>query len=248
MNLKGKAAIVTGGGRDIGRACVMRLAEAGAKVAINYHSSSEGADSAVKEIVAAGGQAFTMQGDMTKPDDVKAFVERAVAEFGKIDIVMPITGGIIARKTIAEMTLDHWQAVMDLNTTSAFLLIQAALPHIPEGGAIVNMASQAARDGGGGGAIAYAASKGAVLTMTRGMAKELGPKIRVNALCPGMIDTDFHNVFTKPEVRTHVAGITPLKREGSSQDVANLAVYLASDEAAFITGACIDINGGLLFS
>lgn len=248
MNLNEKAAIVTGGGRDIGRACVMRLAEAGAKVAINYHSSSEGADSAVKEIVAAGGQAFAMRGDMTKPADVKAFVERAVAEFGKIDIVMPITGGIVARKTISEMTLDHWQTVMDLNATSAFLLIQAALPHIPEGGAIVNMASQAARDGGGGGAIAYAASKGAVLTMTRGMAKEFGPRIRVNALCPGMIDTDFHNVFTKPEVRTHVAGLTPLKREGSSEDVANLAVYLASDEAAFITGACIDINGGMLFS
>ncbi|WP_206454765.1 SDR family NAD(P)-dependent oxidoreductase [Aurantimonas marina] len=248
MNLKGKTAVVTGGGRDIGRACVMRLAEAGAQVAINYHSSSAGADSAVKEIVAAGGQAFAMQGDMTKPADVQALVDRAIAEFGKIDIVMPITGGIVARKAIAEMTLDHWQAVMDLNATSAFLLIKAALPHIPEGGAIVNMASQAARDGGGGGAIAYAASKGAVLTMTRGMAKELGPKIRVNALCPGMIDTDFHNVFTKPEARTHVAGITPLKREGSSEDVANLAVYLASDEAAFITGACIDINGGLLFS
>jgi 3-oxoacyl-[acyl-carrier protein] reductase len=84
--------------------------------------------------------------------------------------------------------------------------------------------------------------------MTRGMAKELGPKIRVNALCPGMIDTDFHNIFTKPEVRKHVAGITPLKREGTSEDVANLAVYLASDQAAFITGACIDINGGLYFS
>jgi 3-oxoacyl-[acyl-carrier protein] reductase len=248
MNLKGKTAIVTGGGRDIGRACVMRLAEAGAQVAINYHSSSEGADSAVKEIVAAGGQAFAMQGDMTKPADVQAFVDRAVAQYGKIDIVMPITGGIIARKTISEMTLEHWQAVMDLNTTSAFLLIKAALPHIPEGGAIVNMSSQAGRDGGGGGAVAYGASKGAVLTMTRGMAKELGPKIRVNALCPGMIDTDFHNIFTKPEVRKHVAGITPLKREGTSEDVANLAVYLASDQAAFITGACIDINGGLYFS
>ena len=248
MDLKGKTAIVTGGGRDIGRACVMRLAEAGAQVAINYHSSSEGADSAVKEIVAAGGQAFAMQGDMTKPADVQAFVDRAVAEYGKIDIVMPITGGIIARKTIAEMTLEHWQAVMDLNATSAFLLIKAALPHIPEGGAIVNMSSQAGRDGGGGGAVAYGASKGAVLTMTRGMAKELGPKIRVNALCPGMIDTDFHNIFTKPEVRKHVAGITPLKREGTSEDVANLAVYLASDQAAFITGACIDINGGLYFS
>ena len=247
MDLKGKTAIVTGGGRDIGRACVMRLAEAGAQVAINYHSSSEGADSAVKEIVAAGGQAFAMQGDMTKPADVQAFVDRAVAEYGKIDIVMPITGGIIARKTIAEMTLEHWQAVMDLNATSAFLLIKAALPHIPEGGAIVNMSSQAGRDGGGG-AVAYGASKGAVLTMTRGLAKELGPKIRVNALCPGMIDTDFHNIFTKPEVRKHVAGITPLKREGTSEDVANLAVYLASDQAAFITGACIDINGGLYFS
>jgi len=217
-------------------------------VAINYHSSSEGADSAVREIVAAGGQAFAMQGDMTKPADVQAFVDRAVAEYGKIDIVMPITGGIIARKTISEMTLEHWQAVMDLNATSAFLLIKAALPHIPEGGAIVNMSSQAGRDGGGGGAVAYGASKGAVLTMTRGLAKELGPKIRVNALCPGMIDTDFHNIFTKPEVRKHVAGITPLKREGTSEDVANLAVYLASDQAAFITGACIDINGGLYFS
>lgn len=248
MNLKGKTAIVTGGGRDIGRACVMRLAEAGAQVAINYHSSSEGADSAVKEIVAAGGQAFAMQGDMTKPADVQAFVDRAVAEYGKIDIVMPITGGIIARKAISEMTLEHWQAVMDLNTTSAFLLIKAALPHIPEGGAIVNMSSQAGRDGGGGGAVAYGASKGAVLTMTRGMAKELGPKIRVNALCPGMIDTDFHNIFTKPEVRTHVANASPVKREGTSEDVANLAVFLASDQSAFMTGANVDINGGMLFS
>ena len=89
---------------------------------------------------------------------------------------------------------------------------------------------------------------GAVMTMTRGLAKELGPRIRVNAVCPGMIDTDFHNIFTKPEVRAHVAGVTPLKREGTSQDVAGLVAYLASDEAAFITGANIDINGGMLFS
>ncbi|KPB00962.1 SDR family NAD(P)-dependent oxidoreductase [Ahrensia marina] len=248
MDLNGKTAIVAGGGRDIGRACVMRLAEAGAQVAINYHSSSEGAESAVKEIVSAGGKAFAMQGDMTKEAEVAKFVDRTVSEFGKIDIVMPVTGGLVARKTIVEMTLDHWQKVMDLNATSAFLLIKTALPHIPEGGAIVNIASQAARDGGGGGAIAYAASKGAVVTMTRGMAKELGPKIRVNAICPGMIDTDFHNVFTKPEARKHVAGVTPLKREGTSEDVANLATYLASSEAAFITGACVDINGGTLFS
>ncbi|PVB62427.1 glucose 1-dehydrogenase [Labrenzia sp. 011] len=248
MNLKDKTAIVTGGGRDIGRACVMALASAGANVAINYLNSATGADSAVAEITAAGGRAFALQGDMTKPADVATLVDRTVAEFGGIDILMPVTGGLIARKTVSEITPEHWQAVLDLNLTSAFTIIQAALPHMRAGGAIVNMASQAGRDGGGPGAIAYATAKGAVMTMTRGMAKELAPDIRVNALCPGMIDTDFHNVFTKPEVRKHVAGVTPLKREGTSEDVANLAVYLASGDAAFITGACIDINGGMLFS
>jgi len=248
MNLKGKTAIVTGGGRDIGRACVMRLSEAGANVAINYHSSSEGADSAVREIEAGGGRAFALQSDMTRPADVTALVDRTAKEFGTIHVLMPITGGIVARKTISEITPEFWQAVMDLNVTSALLLVQAALPYMTEGGSIVTMASQAARDGGGGGALAYGAAKGEELTMTRGMAKELAPDIRVNAMCPGMIDTGFHNVFTKPEVRKHVAGITPLKREGSSEDVANLAVYLASDQSAFMTGVCVDINGGMLFS
>ncbi|WP_420413727.1 SDR family NAD(P)-dependent oxidoreductase [Roseibium sp.] len=248
MNLNGKTAIVTGGGRDIGRACVLALAEAGANVAVNYHSSSAGADSAVAEIIAAGGKAFALQGDMTQEADVRALVEKTVAEFGAIDVVIPVTGGLVARKTISEITPEHWKTVFDLNVMTAFSIIQAALPHMNTGGAIVNMASQAARDGGGPGAMAYAATKGAVLTMTRSMAKELAPNIRVNALCPGMIDTDFHNTFTKPEVRQHVAGITPLKREGTSEDVANLAVYLASDKAAFVTGACVDINGGLFFS
>ena len=248
MDLSGKTAIVTGGGRDIGRACVIALAEAGANVAINYFSSSSGADSAVDEIIAGGGKAIALQGDMTKPADVAALVDKTVSEFGGLDIVMPITGGLIARKKVAEITAEHWQDVFDLNVSSALLLVQASLPHMKPGGAIVTMASQAARDGGGPGALAYAAAKGAVLTMTRGLAKELAPDIRVNSLCPGMIDTDFHNVFTKPDVRKHVAGVTPLKREGASEEVANLAVFLASDQAAFMTGACVDINGGLLFS
>lgn len=247
--LKGKVAIVTGGGRDIGRACVMRLAEAGASVAINYHSSSAGADTAVSEIEKAGGQAFALQGDMTSADDVAALVQATKTAFGdRIDILVHVTGGLVARKTIAEMDIDHWNAVMDLNATSFVHAIKAVTPHMPKGGAIVGLASQAGRDGGGPGAVAYAASKGAVMTMTRGLAKELGPDIRVNSVCPGMIDTDFHNTFTKDEVRSNVANATPLKREGSSEDVANLVTYLASDESAFITGANIDINGGLLFS
>jgi len=186
---------------------------------------------------------------MTSQSDVAALINEATNELGgKIDILVHVTGGLVARKTIVEMDMDHWQQVMDLNATSFVHAIKAVLPHMTGGGSIVGLASQAGRDGGGPGAVAYAASKGALMTMTRGLAKELGPDIRVNSVCPGMIDTDFHNTFSKPEVRTHVANITPLKREGSSEDIANLVAYLASDEAAFITGANIDINGGLLFS
>lgn len=249
MSLQGKTAIVTGGGRDIGRACAMALAEEGANVVINYHSSSAGADSAVKEITDAGGKAIALQGDMTKQADVDALISASQESFGKeINVLIHVTGGLVARKTLSEMDLDHWHNVMNLNTTSLFMMAKAVEPHMTEGSAIVTFASQAGRDGGGPGSVAYASSKGAVMTMTRGLAKELGPRVRVNSLCPGMIDTDFHNTFTKPEVRTHVANVSPVKREGSSVDTANLAVFLASDKAAFITGANIDINGGMLFS
>ncbi|MCK7613729.1 glucose 1-dehydrogenase [Roseibium sp. CAU 1639] len=247
MKLMGKAAIVTGGGRDIGRACALKLAEEGASVAINYFSSSAGAEETVASIKAASGTAFALQGDLNSEADVRSLVSRTVSEFGRLDVLVNNAGGLIARKTIAEMSLDHWRAVMDLNLTSTFLMIKACLPHL-KSGAIVNIASQAGRDGGGGGAVAYAASKGAIMTLTRGLAKELGPDIRVNALCPGMIDTDFHNVFTKPEVRKTVEAATPLKRQGTPEDVANLVAFLATDDSAFVTGANVDINGGLFFS
>ena len=159
-----------------------------------------------------------------------------------------VTGGLIARKTVEEMDIDHWNSVMGLNATSLFRIVKQVAPHMKEGSSIVTMASQAGRDGGGPGAMAYAASKGAVMTMTRAMAKEFGPRIRVNAICPGMIDTDFHNIFTKPEVREHVANVSPVKREGTSDEVAELAVFLASAHSAFMTGACVDINGGMYFS
>lgn len=247
MKLRGKTAIVTGGGRDIGRGCAIKLAAEGANVAINYFSSSDGADAAVEEIKSSGGNAFALQGDLNAQNGVDTLVAKTVEAFGTVDVLVNNTGGLIARKTVAEMTLEHWQAVMDLNLTSTFLMIKACLPHMTSG-AIVNLASQAGRDGGGPGAVAYAASKGAVMTMTRGLAKELGPEIRVNALCPGMIDTDFHNVFTKDEVRRNVEAASPVKRQGTPEDIANLVVFLASDDSAFITGANVDINGGMLFS
>lgn len=247
MSLQNKTAIVTGAGRDIGRACAQRLASEGANVTLSYHSSSDGADQAVADIKAAGGNAIAVKADLTNPADADQLVKQTVDAFGSVDILVNNSGGLVARKTIAEMDLEHWNHVMSLNTTSMFLMIKACLPHMKQG-AIVNIASQAGRDGGGPGAIPYATSKGAVMTMTRGMAKELGPNVRVNAICPGMIDTDFHNIFTKPEVRTHVANASPVKREGVPDDIANMVYFLASDQSAFVTGANFDINGGMLYS
>ena len=138
---------------------------------------------------------------------------------------------------------------MDVNFKSAVFVTQAFKPLMGKGASIINFASQAARDGGGPGASLYAASKAAVMTFTRAMAKEFGPDgIRVNALCPGMIATKFHDDFTKDEVRTKVAAGTPLRREGNASEVADLVSYLASDESSFVTGNNIDINGGLAFS
>ncbi|UWQ19846.1 SDR family NAD(P)-dependent oxidoreductase [Jannaschia sp. M317] len=247
MKLEGQTAIVTGGGRDIGLAAARKLASEGAAVAINYFSSGAGAEEAVADITAAGGRAFALQGDLTKQHDVDALVSRTVAELGSIDILVNNAGGLIARKTIAEMPDDHWDAVMDLNLTSTFRMIRACLAHMTAG-TIVNLASQAGRDGGGPGAVAYATSKGAVMTMTRGLAKELGPQIRVNALCPGMIDTDFHNVHTPDAGRRGYEANAPLKRQGTTEDTANLVLFLASADSGFLTGTNIDINGGMLFS
>ncbi|CAA0090853.1 3-oxoacyl-[acyl-carrier-protein] reductase [Zhongshania aliphaticivorans] len=246
--LNGKVVLVTGGGRDIGAACALESAAAGAKVVLTYMSSATGAEAVCSEIEAAGGEALALKADLTKAADVDAVIAAVSDRFGALDVVMHVSGGLVARKTMAEMDVSFWQEVMDLNVTSLFMVCKAALPIMRDGGAIVTFASQAGRDGGGPGAAAYAASKGAVMTFTRGLAKELGPRIRVNAICPGMIDTGFHDTFTKPEVREKVAGGSALKREGVSAEVGKLAVYLASDDASYVTGANVDVNGGTYFS
>ena len=247
MKLNGKTAIITGGGRDIGAAVARKFASEGANVAISYFESSKGADEVVAQIEGAGGKAIAVQADLNTQEGVDKLVNATVDAFDAVDILVNNAGGLIARKTIAEMELAHWEAVMTLNVTSTFMMTKACLPHM-KGGAIVNLASQAGRDGGGPGAVAYATSKGAVMTMTRGLAKELGPDIRVNALCPGMIDTDFHNIHTPDAGRKGFEANAPLKRQGHVDDAANLVLFLACDDSSFITGANYDINGGMLMS
>ena len=250
MKLENKVAVVTGGARDIGRAVSVKLAAEGANVVVNYFNNEQNAVDTVAEIEAAGGKAIAVRGDMTLQGDVDAMITATKEAFGdSVHVLVNVTGGMVARKTLSEMDEEFFDYVMKLNVTSTFMATQAVVPLMGDGASIVNIASQAGRDGGGPGASAYSASKGAVMSFTRAMAKELGPaNIRVNSLCPGMIATSFHDVFTKDAVRANVAGATPLRRQGDAKEVADLVAYLASGESTFVTGANIDINGGLFFS
>jgi 3-oxoacyl-[acyl-carrier protein] reductase len=250
MKLKDKVAIVTGGGRDIGKSVSLQLAAQGARVVVNYRGDEAAAKATVAEIEAAGGTAILVQADVTRPADVAKLVAETVAAFGeRVDVLVNVAGGMVARKTLAEMDEAFFDHVMELNLKSVFLVTKAVLPHLGEGSTIVNLSSLAGRDGGGPGASIYATAKGALMTFTRSMAKELGPQgIRVNALCPGLIGTSFHDTFSKPEGRKAVAGNTPLRREGHPDEVASAVVFLASNDSAFLTGVNLDINGGLAFS
>jgi 3-oxoacyl-[acyl-carrier protein] reductase len=250
MKHQNKVAVVTGGVRDIGRAISLKLAAEGAKVVVNYHGSHDLAQQTLNDIESAGGQAILYQGDMTSPADVEGLIAKTIEAFGaSIDILVNVAGGLVARKTIDEMDVEFFNYVMQLNMNSTFLMTKAVVPYMSEGASIINFASQAGRDGGGPGASAYATSKGAVMTFTRSMAKELGPKgIRVNSLCCGMISTTFHDTFSKPEGRAATADNTPLRREGAPNEVADTVSFLASSDAAFVSGINMDVNGGLVFS
>ncbi len=250
MKLKGKVAVVTGGARDIGRAICIKLAKEGAKVVVNYFGSEKDSTDTVASITAKGGEAIAVYGDVTKQEDIDNLLAKTKAAFGnRVDILVNNAGGLFARKTIEEIDEQFYNLVMDVNFKGTVFVTKACKPLMVEGASIVNVASQAGRDGGGPGSAIYAASKGAVMTLTRNWAKEFGPQgIRVNAVCPGMIATKFHDDFTKDEVRKMVADKTPLKREGQAEEVADLVVYLASDQSSYMTGNSVDINGGLAFS
>ncbi|NNJ79597.1 MAG: SDR family NAD(P)-dependent oxidoreductase, partial [Xanthomonadales bacterium] len=162
MNMKGKVAIVTGGARDIGRAVSVKLARLGARVVVNYHASAEQAEATLKAIHDGGGEAIAVGGDMTQPEDVDRLVAETVSAYSdRIDILVNVAGGIVARKTLEEADLEFFEWVQKLNFTSTFLVTKAVVPYMGDGGSIINFSSQAGRDGGGPGAWAYAASKGA---------------------------------------------------------------------------------------
>ncbi len=248
-DLKGRTALVTGSIQGIGFETAKLLALSGAKVVLNNHMDADALQAKVDEIKAAGGEAIGVLADCTSKKDVTRLVDAAVEFGGGLDILVNVAGGLIKRVPIAEFDEAHFDTIMNVNVKTAFLVTSVCIPHLikSKAGRIINFSSQAAHDGGGPGAAAYAASKGAIWTMTKGVIKEVSSHgVTVNAISPGFIaGTAFHNTFTSPEVHEKVTGMVPLGRLGEPMDIANVVLFLASDMGAYVNGQSIQVNGGL---
>jgi len=247
--LDGKFALVTGGASGIGGAISEELASAGAAVAIHYHSSKDAAQKIAEKITRSGGRAVAIGADLTEEAQVKRLFSEINSEFGALDILINNTGDLVERHPLSEMSLEFYHTVQAVNMDSAVLVTREALPLLKKAGAasIVNLASLAGRKGGHGGSLAYATAKGAMLTFTRALSTELAEHgIRVNAVAPGLIlGSRFHAVHTTEESKKKTIAGIPLGRPGYCEDVARAVAFLASEYDGFITGATLDINGGV---
>jgi 3-oxoacyl-[acyl-carrier protein] reductase len=248
MSLEGQVALITGASSGIGRATAEAMARAGARVAVNYCKNRAGAEAAAEDIRKAGGESLVIQADVTRSADVQAMVEAVRQRWERIDILVNNAGDLFARRNLTDMTEDYWDQIMDLNLKSVFLCVKAAWEEMAarRSGCIVNVTSIAARNGGGPGAAAYSAAKGGMLTYTKSLAKELAPHgIRVNGIAPGVIATPYHERYSPPDLFQKYIASIPMGRAGTSEEIADVIVFLSSPAARYITGETIEVNGGM---
>lgn len=244
--LAGKVAVVTGASKGIGAAIAKALAAEGAAVVVNYASSQEGADAVVAEITAAGGKALAVKGDVSKADQASGLIDAAVTAFGRLDVLVN-NSGVYEFATIETTTEELYRKMFDVNVLGVLLTTQAAVPHLGEGASVINVSSVVTRVFPAASSI-YTGTKGAVDAITGVLANELGPrKIRVNAISPGIVETEGTHAagFVGSDFFAATVAQTPLGRGGQPDDIADIAVFLASDDARWLTGENLTASGGL---
>jgi 3-oxoacyl-[acyl-carrier protein] reductase len=249
MLFRDQVALITGASSGIGRATAEAMAREGARVGVNYCKNQAGADETAESIRKARGEALVVRADVTQAAEVLAMVDAVRKEWGRIDILVNNAGDLLARRSLPDMTEQYWDQIMALNLKSVFLCVRAVWQEMAERktGSIINVTSIAGRNGGGPGAAAYAAAKGGLLTYTKGLAKELAPHgVRVNGIAPGVIATPYHERYSPGEVFQRFITSIPLGRAGTSEEIADVIVFLASPAARYITGETIEVNGGML--
>jgi 3-oxoacyl-[acyl-carrier protein] reductase len=243
QSLAGKVALITGGSRGIGAAIVRRLAEEGAAVAFTYSASPDRAMSLAAEIRSRGGKVVAIAADSADPDAVKQAVGRTVTDLGRLDILVN-NAGILVRAEVGEFELADFDRMLAVNVRAVFVGVQAALPHLGAGSRIITTGSVVADRAAFPGASVYAMTKGAVASMTRGLARDLGPRgITVNVIQPGPTDTEMNN---DEGTRAMLRPLMALGRTGKDTEIASLVAYLAGPESSFITGAALTADGGYL--
>jgi 3-oxoacyl-[acyl-carrier protein] reductase len=248
LDLAGKVVFISGASTGIGAAAARAFAARGAHVVVHYNSSKEEAEAVAAEVRAAGSKAVTIGADVRDTAAINAAVSKAVEQMGRIDVLINNAGALVKRAPLESVTDELFDEIININARSVVAFTRAVIPVMrgQGGGNIINVTSVAARHGGGPGALIYAASKGFVSTITRGMAKELlADKIRVNAVAPGVIMTPFQERFTTPEQLEGFRKTIPMGRIGEPDECSGAFLYLASDQmSGYVTGQIIDVNGG----